>query len=60
MTRARPLLLALLGGLLAGPALSLPSMLVLKTVMGVKKTAAYVALVIIMSTFSGMFFGAYF
>ena len=46
--------------LLAGPALSLPSMLVLKTVMGVKKTAAYVALVIIMSTFSGMFFGAFF
>ena len=46
--------------LLAGPALSLPSMLVLKTVMGVKKTAAYVALVIIMSTFTGMFFGAYF
>lgn len=46
--------------LLAGPALSLPSMLVLKTVMGVKKTVAYVALVIIMSTFTGMFFGAYF
>lgn len=46
--------------LLAGPALSLPSMLVLKTVMGVKKTAAYVALVVIMSTFTGMFFGAYF
>jgi len=46
--------------LLAGPALSLPSMLVLKTVMGVKKTAAYVALVIIMSTFTGMFFGAFF
>lgn len=46
--------------LLAGPALSLPSMLVLKTVMGLKKTAAYVALVIIMSTFTGMFFGAFF
>jgi uncharacterized membrane protein YraQ (UPF0718 family) len=46
--------------LLAGPALSLPSMLVLKTVMGVKKTAAYVVLVVIMSTFTGMFFGAYF
>jgi len=46
--------------LLAGPALSLPSMLVLKTVMGMKKTVAYVALVIIMSTFTGMFFGAYF
>ena len=46
--------------LLAGPALSLPSMLVLKTVMGAKKTAAYVALVVTMSTFTGMFFGAYF
>ncbi len=46
--------------LLAGPALSLPSMLVLKSVMGLKKTAAYVALVLIMATFSGMFYGAYF
>jgi uncharacterized membrane protein YraQ (UPF0718 family) len=46
--------------LLAGPALSLPSMLVLKSVMGAQKTAVYVALVVIMSTFSGMFFGAYF
>jgi uncharacterized protein len=46
--------------LLAGPVLSLPSMLVLKTVMGAKKTAVYVALVVLMSTFTGMFFGAYF
>lgn len=46
--------------LLAGPALSLPSMLVLKTVMGLKKTVAYVALVVMMSTFTGMFFGAFF
>jgi len=46
--------------LLAGPALSLPSMLVLKSVMGVKKTAVYVALVVVMSTFSGMFYGAFF
>lgn len=46
--------------LLAGPALSLPSMLVLKSVMGAKKTAVYVALVVIMSTFSGMFYGAFF
>ncbi|HBA61649.1 MAG TPA: hypothetical protein DCZ92_12710 [Elusimicrobia bacterium] len=46
--------------LLAGPALSLPSMLVLKSVMGTRKTAVYVALVVIMSTFSGMFFGAFF
>ena len=46
--------------LLAGPALSLPSMLVLKSVMGAKKTAVYVALVVIMSTFTGMFYGAFF
>lgn len=46
--------------LLAGPALSLPSMLVLKSVMGAKKTAAYVALVVIMATSSGMFYGSFF
>lgn len=46
--------------LLAGPALSLPSMLVLKSVMGLKKTAVYVALVVVMATFSGMFYGAFF
>jgi uncharacterized membrane protein YraQ (UPF0718 family) len=46
--------------LLAGPALSLPSMLVLKSVMGAKKTAVYVTLVVVMSTLSGMFYGAFF
>ncbi|OGS06936.1 MAG: permease [Elusimicrobia bacterium RIFOXYA12_FULL_51_18] len=46
--------------LLAGPALSLPSMLVLKSVMGTKKTAVYVTLVVIMATFSGMFYGTFF
>ena len=46
--------------LLAGPALSLPSMLVLKSVMGTKKTTVYVTLVVIMSTFTGMFYGAFF
>jgi len=46
--------------LLAGPALSLPSMLVLKSVMGTKKTVVYVTLVVIMSTLSGMFYGAFF
>ncbi len=45
--------------LLAGPALSLPSMLVLKSVMGTRKTAVYVALVVIMSTLSGMFYGSF-
>lgn len=46
--------------LLAGPALSLPSMLVLKSIIGAKKTAVYVALVVIMATFSGMFYGTFF
>jgi uncharacterized membrane protein YraQ (UPF0718 family) len=45
--------------LLAGPALSLPSMLVLRSVMGTQKTIVYVTLVIVMSTIVGMFFGAY-
>ena len=46
--------------LLAGPALSLPSMLVLRSIMGTKKTVAYVTLVVIMATISGMIFGHYF
>jgi uncharacterized membrane protein YraQ (UPF0718 family) len=46
--------------LLAGPALSLPSMLVLRSIMGTKKTAVYVALVIVMATFTGMLYGALF
>jgi uncharacterized membrane protein YraQ (UPF0718 family) len=44
--------------LLAGPALSLPSMLVLHSLMGAKKTVVYVALVVGMSTVSGVLFGA--
>jgi uncharacterized membrane protein YraQ (UPF0718 family) len=44
--------------LLAGPALSLPSMLVLRTLMGLKKTAVYTALVVVMATISGVVFGA--
>jgi uncharacterized membrane protein YraQ (UPF0718 family) len=44
--------------LLAGPALSLPSMLVLRSIMGTKKTIVYVSLVVVMATFSGMIFGA--
>ncbi len=43
--------------LLAGPALSLPSMLVLRSIMGTKKTVIYVSLVVIMATVSGMIFG---
>ncbi|MCX5632891.1 MAG: permease [Phycisphaerae bacterium] len=46
--------------LLAGPALSLPSMLVLRSIMGTQKTVVYVSLVIVMATISGMFFGAFF
>ena len=45
--------------LLAGPALSLPSMLVLCSVMGTRKTVVYVMLVVVMSTIVGMFFGAF-
>lgn len=46
--------------LLAGPALSLPSMIVLKSIMGWRKTIVYVSLVVIMSTITGMAFGAIF
>ncbi|HNW45617.1 MAG TPA: permease [Elusimicrobiales bacterium] len=46
--------------LLAGPALSLQSMLILKQIMGFKKTAAYVGLVVFMSTITGWFYGRFF
>ncbi|MDX9841500.1 MAG: permease [Desulfobulbus sp.] len=46
--------------LLAGPALSLPNMLVINSVLGVKKTATFVGLVIVMATFSGIFYGSIF
>lgn len=45
--------------LLAGPALSLPSMLVINSVMGFKKTFVYCSLVVVMSTIAGMIFGAF-
>ena len=44
--------------LLAGPALSLPNMLVIRSVLGTKKTIVFVSIVIIMATISGMIFGA--
>lgn len=44
--------------LLAGPALSLPNMLVIRSVMGTKKTAVYVGLVVVMSTIAGVLYGA--
>jgi uncharacterized membrane protein YraQ (UPF0718 family) len=43
--------------LLAGPALSLPNMLVIGSVMGVKKTAVFCAVIVIMSTIAGMLYG---
>jgi hypothetical protein len=43
--------------LLAGPALSLPSMLVIRQVLGTKKTITYVALVVVMATLTGWLFG---
>jgi hypothetical protein len=45
--------------LLAGPAVSLPSMFVLCSIMGIRKTVVYVLLVVIMATVSGMMFGAF-
>ena len=45
--------------LLAGPALSLPNMLVIRSVMGTQKTIVFVSLVVIMATISGMFFGTF-
>ncbi|MHC4584002.1 MAG: permease [Planctomycetota bacterium] len=44
--------------LLAGPALSLPNMLVIRSVMGTRKTIVFVVLVIVMATISGIIFGA--
>jgi uncharacterized membrane protein YraQ (UPF0718 family) len=46
--------------LLAGPALSLPSILVIRSVIGTRKTAVFVLLVIVMATISGIAFGALF
>ena len=46
--------------LLAGPALSLPNMLVIRGILGTKKTVVYVSLVVVMATISGMIFGLIF
>ncbi len=43
--------------LLAGPALSLPNMLVIGGVMGLKKTAAFCIIIVILSTIAGMCYG---
>ncbi|MBE2278796.1 MAG: permease [Ignavibacteriaceae bacterium] len=46
--------------LLAGPALSLPNMLVIRSVLGTEKTVVYVSLVVIMATISGFIYGSLF
>jgi hypothetical protein len=46
--------------LLAGPALSLPNMLVIRSVIGTQKTVVYVSLVIVMATISGLIYGSIF
>lgn len=43
--------------LLAGPALSLPNMLVIRTILGTEKTLVYCALVVVMATITGFFYG---
>jgi uncharacterized membrane protein YraQ (UPF0718 family) len=43
--------------LLAGPALSLPNMLVIRSIMGTKKTVTYIALVVVFATVTGYIFG---
>ena len=65
-----PILQALMGAgmgkgpalalLLAGPALSLPNMLVIRSVMGTQKTVVFVLLVIVMASVSGVLFGMFF
>ncbi len=64
-----PIIQALLGAgmgkgpalalLLAGPALSLPNMLVIRSILGTEKTLVYLALVMAMATVSGLIFGTF-
>jgi uncharacterized protein len=46
--------------LLAGPALSLPSMIVIRSILGTTKTIVYVSLVVIMATITGILYGSIF
>ncbi len=46
--------------LLAGPALSLPNMLVIRSVIGTNKTVVFVSLVVVMATVTGLIFGTFF
>lgn len=45
--------------LLAGPALSLPNMLVIRSIMGTRKTLTYVGLVVLFATVTGYIFGLF-
>ena len=45
--------------LLAGPAVSLPNILILRSVIGTRKTLVYLTLVLIMSTVTGALFGLF-
>ena len=45
--------------LLAGPALSLPNMLVIRSIMGTSRTITFISLVVIMATISGIAFGLF-
>jgi uncharacterized membrane protein YraQ (UPF0718 family) len=46
--------------LLAGPALSLPNMLVIRSIIGTKKTLVYICLVVIMAAITGLIYGNFF
>lgn len=46
--------------LLAGPAISLPNMLVIRTIIGTRKTVIYCSLVVVMATISGFLYGNFF
>ena len=45
--------------LLAGPALSLPSILVIRSVLGAKKTGVFTVLVVVMATVAGLIYGGF-
>jgi hypothetical protein len=45
--------------LLAGPALSLPNMLVIRSIMGTRRTLVFTGLICLMATISGKLFGAF-
>ena len=45
--------------LLAGPAVSLPNMLVIRSIMGTKKTLIFLGLIVVMATVTGKIFGTF-